>query len=86
MTFGCVIEIPICVGAVNWIEGRLSCMIDWAFRPEVDMSEVETVLTVREDEDEHVPERELAEPELELDVLEPEFETGRGLDKRNGGG
>jgi len=55
------------------------------------MSEVEAVLTVREDEDEHVPERELSEPELEPDVLDPEFESlepeaGCKLEKWNGGG
>jgi hypothetical protein len=54
------------------------------------MSEVDTVLTVRDDEDEHVP-LDVVEPELELDVFDPEFEIpepeiGRALEKRKGGG
>lgn len=85
-----VICIPICIGTVNWTEGTLSCIIGEEQRPEVDMSEVDTVLTVRDDEDEHVP-LDVVEPELELDVFDPEFEIpepeiGRALEKRKGGG
>lgn len=83
----CVIEVPICVGTVNWTEGTVSCILGGAPKPATDMS-VDTVLTVREDEGEDVPK---LEPELELDVFDPEFdirepEAGRGLEKRNGGG
>lgn len=85
-----MVYLPICIGAVNWTEGTLSCIIGEEQRPEVDMSEVDTVLTVRDDEDEHVP-LDVVEPELELDVFDPEFEIpepeiGRALEKRKGGG
>jgi hypothetical protein len=75
------------VGTFNWIEGTLSCIVGGQ-RPETDMSDVEIVLTVREDKDEHVPELDLVDSELELDpgfeTSEPE--TGRAHEKLNGGG
>lgn len=65
----------------------MSCIVGGQ-RLETDTSEVEMVLTVREDKDEHVPELDLVDSELELDpgfeISEPE--TGRVHEKPNDGG
>jgi hypothetical protein len=73
------------IGTFNWIEGTLNCIVGGQ-RPETDMSDVEMVLTVREDKEEHVPKLDFVDSELELDpgfeILEPG--TGR-VQKPNGG-
>lgn len=65
----------------------MSCIVGGQ-RPETEMSDVEIVLTVREDKDEHVPELDFVDSELELDpgfeISEPE--TGRVHEKPKGGG